>query len=282
MKKKKNNPKLKKQVSVSVVLTVFFLLIGGHFLFGQQRFMLNQKDALKFKLAKQQLQKGQALLDNGKLKKAEKALKKCIEFFPQFSHADYHLSQIFYKEADFQQALYHIDRARKNYKFVADYWVNSQLEYKKQLRDQKWKLEESKRNMEQRLATKNYNQSSQGAAYAAKQELENRIANARIDIARIDSKLNEPIPSVSEMPAEYHYLYGNILFKFKKFADSFNSYLEAVRVNPCYVNALNNLANLKFMARKYKDALAYLEKAEECGGKVNQKFKEVILKAMGN
>jgi tetratricopeptide (TPR) repeat protein len=135
--------------------------------------------------------------------------------------------------------------------------------------------------MEHRLVTKNYNQSSQGASYTAQQELKNKIERARIDIERIDSKLKEPIPSVSEMPADYHYLYGNILFKFKRFADSFNSYLEAVRVNPCHVNALNNLANLKFMARKYKDALAYLEKAEQCGGKVNLKFREAILKAMG-
>jgi hypothetical protein len=34
------------------------------------------------------------------------------------------------------------------------------------------------------------------------------------------------------------------------------------------------------MAREYKDALSYLDKVEKCGGKVNLKFKEAILKAM--
>ncbi len=279
---KKDNPKLKKQVSISVVLIVFFLLIGGHFLSGQKRFMLNQRDALKFKMAKQHLQKGQALLNKKKYKKAEKALKKCIELFPKFSHAYYYLSQIFYKKANYQQALDYINNARENYKFIADYWVNAQLEHKEQLGEEKSKLKELIMDLENNLAQLNFRYTNAEAKEAAIRMLQHRIDTAKNTIIKIDDRLREPLPSVSEMPAEYHYLYGNILFKFKRYGDSFNSYLEAVRIHPCYVDALNNLANLKFMARKYKDALSYLEKAEKCSGKVNQKFKEAILKAMGN
>ena len=278
---KKDNSKLKKQVSQSVVLIVFFLLIGGHFLSGQKRFMLNQRDALKFKMAKQHLQKGQALLNKEKYKKAEKALRRCIEVFPKFSHAYYYLSQIFYKKANYQQALEHIEKARKNYKFIADYWVNSQLEHKELLKEEKRKLKELIMDLEKQLSDLDFRIMSAEAKQTQRQMLQHRIDTSKNTIIKIDDRLREPIPSVSEMPAEYHYLYGNILFKFKRFGDSFNQYLEAIRVNPCYVDALNNLANLKFMARKYKDALSYLEKAEKCGGKVNPKFKEAILKAMG-
>ena len=96
----------------------------------------------------------------------------------------------------------------------------------------------------------------------------------------INDRLKTPIATVSEMPADYYYVHGNILFKLKKYNESFKQYMETVRANPNHGNAYNNLANLNFMAKRYEKASYYFEKAESCGAKVNPKFKKAILKAM--
>jgi len=283
MRIKKNNPKSKKQVTISVplVLIVFFLLMGGYFIFGQQRYMLNEGEAPKFKLAKQLFQKGQQLLLKEKYNKAIKPFKECLKIFPKFAHADYYLAQISYKNGDFLGALVHIETAKENYDYLSKLGVNTQLEYFDRLRSQKMELKERLTDMKARLDR--LLARGNPMAYAAQiAELRAQIASAEQSIRMIDDRLRKPIPDEAKMPADYYYHHGNILFKLKRYGDAFSQYLEAVKTDPCHINSLTNLANLKFMARKYQDALSYLEKAEKCGGKVNPKFKEAILAAMNN
>ena len=282
---KKNEPTLKKQVSVSVsmslVLIVSFLLIGGHFIFGQQRYMLSESEAPKFKLAKQLFQKGQQLLLKEKYDKAVKPFKECLKIFPKFAHADYYLAQIFYKNADFLGALVHIEKAKENYDYLSKLGVNTHLEYLDRLRAQKMELQDSIREMETRLERIRARNPNPNVPNPEAEEIKSQITTAKHSIRMIDDRLRSPVPDPTKMPADYYYHHGNILFKLKRYSDAFDQYLEAVKTDPCHVNALTNLANLKFMARKYQEALSYLEKAEKCGGKVNPKFKEAILKAMG-
>jgi tetratricopeptide (TPR) repeat protein len=284
---KKNEPTLKKQVPLSVsgsvsillVLMVSILLFAGHLVLGQQRYILNESEAPKFKLAKQLFQKGQQLLLKEKYDKAVKPFKECLKIFPKFAHADYYLAQIYYKFTDFIKALEHIERAKENYDYLSKLGVNTQLEYFDSLRSQKMELQERIRDMKARLDR--LRGRGNPMAYASQiAELEAQIASAEHSISMIDDRLRKPIPDEAKMPADYYYHHGNILFKLKRYGDAFSQYSEAVKTDPCHVNALTNLANLKFMARKYQDALSCLEKAEKCGGKVNPKFKEAIIKAM--
>jgi tetratricopeptide (TPR) repeat protein len=278
---KKSNPKVRKEVSISVVLIVSFLLMGGYFIFGQQRYMLNESEAPKFKLAKQLFQKGQQLLLKEKYNKAVKPFRECLKIFPKFAHADYYLAQISYRNGNFLQALEHIEKAKENYDYLSKLGVNTQLEYLASLRDQKMELRERIMDMKARL--ERLKGRGNPMAYAAQiAELEAQINSAEHSIRMIDERLRKPIPDETKMPADYYYHHGNILFKLKRYGDAFNQYLESAKTDPCHINALTNLANLKFMARKYQDALSYLDKAKKCGGKVNPKFKEAILKAMKN
>jgi tetratricopeptide (TPR) repeat protein len=283
MRIKKSNPKSTKQVtiSVSLVLIVLCLLMGGYFIFGQQRYMLNESEAPKFKLAKQLFQKGQQLLLKEKYNKAIKPFKECLEIFPKYAHADYYLAQIFYKNGNFLQALEHIEKAKENYDYLSKLGVNTQLEYLDNLRTQRMELQERIMDMKARLERLKGRGNPMSNSPEIK-ELEAQIASAEHSIRMIDERLRKPIPDETKMPADYYYHHGNILFKLKRYGDAFNQYLEATKTDSCHINALTNLANLKFMARKYQDALSYLENAEKCGGKVNPKFKEAILKAMKN
>jgi tetratricopeptide (TPR) repeat protein len=278
MNMKKNSLAVTRQLRLFLIVFIFAFLFGTHFGFSQKRFMLDQNEALKFKLAKQLYQKGQQLFLKGKFKKAEEALKDCLEKFPKYSDADYYMSQICYKKEDFPQALQHIKKAKKNYKFMADLGVSTQLEYMDSLRKQKQDLEEDLRNMKQQLADGNF---KGGAFSSVRTELQGKIASAEKSLIQIEERLKNPIPTEAQMSADYYYVHGNILFKLKKYKESLDQYLQAVRVNPNHGNAYNNIANLNFMARQYQRALYYLEKAEICGIKVNPKFREAIYKAMG-
>jgi tetratricopeptide (TPR) repeat protein len=279
MKIKKSNPNVRKKVSIPVVLIGSFLLMGGYLLFAQQRYMLNESEAPKFKLAKQLFQKGQQLLLKEKYNKAVKPFKGCLKIFPKFAHADYYLAQISYKNENFLQALEHIEKAKENYDYLSKLGVNAQLEYLDRLRTQKMELQERLRDMKARLDR--LRGRGNPMAYASQiAELEAQIASAEHTLHQIDERLRKPIPDEAKMPADYYYHHGNILFKLKRYGDAFSQYSEAVKTDPCHINSLSNLANLKFMARKYQDALSCLEKAEKCGGKVNPKFKEALIKAM--
>ncbi len=278
MNMKKNSLAVTRQLRLFLIVFIFAFLFGTHFSFSQKRFMLDQNEAQKFKLAKQLYQKGQQLFLKGKFKKAEEALNDCLEKFPKYSDADYYMSQICYKKEDFQLALQHIEKAKENYKFMADLGVSTQLEYLDSLRKQKQDLEENLRNMKQQLADGNF---KGGAFSSTRTELQGKIASAEKSLIQIEERVRNPIPTEAQMSADYYYVHGNILFKLKKYKESLDQYLQAVRVNPNHGNAYNNIANLNFMARQYQKALYYLEKAESCGIKVNPKFREAIYKAMG-
>ncbi len=67
----------------------------------------------------------------------------------------------------------------------------------------------------------------------------------------------------------------------KQFQEAFAQYKEAIRINPQYGDAYNNLANLYFMAKQYQKALDCLEQAEANGAKINPEFRKAVKKALG-
>jgi len=264
--------KMKTAASVSIIT----ILLCGGMVFGQKRFMLNESEAEKFKMATRLFYKGEQLFSKGNYKKAKEALDDCLDKFPQYANADYYLGRIYYEEGDYLKALEHIENAKKNYKVLADLGASTQLEYMNKLREEKMAAEESLRNLKQRRSTM---RPGQGTGQSG--EIEDQINQVQKSIDELDQRMKEPLPQVSDPPADFFYIHGNILFKIKKYKDSLDQYLDAVRINPQHGNAYINIANLNFMAKKYERALFYLEKAESCGAKVNPEFRNAIYKAMG-
>ncbi len=266
---------MKAMKTTSSILIIISLLCGG-LVFGQKRFMLNENDAEKFKMATRLFYKGEQLFTKGNYKKAREALNDCLDKFPQYANADYYLSRIFYDEGDYLKALENIENAKKNYKILVDLEVSTQLEYMGKLREEKLAVEETLRNLQKKTTPLN---AKSGSAQSS--EVEKQISQAQKALDEINQRMREPLPQVSELPADFFYIHGNILFKIKRYKDSLDQYLEAVRINPQHGNAYINIANLNFMAKKYEKALFYLEKAENCGAKVNSEFRKAIYKAMG-
>jgi len=82
-----------------------------------------------------------------------------------------------------------------------------------------------------------------------------------------------------ELPADYYYIHGNILFNLKRFQGARDQYLKAIGVDAGHIRAYNNLANLYYTAKDYENALKVLEQAEAKGVALNPKLKEAVLKA---
>lgn len=277
MNKRKNRIRVK---CIPVLIVVFFLLAVST-VWGQERFMLNDGESARFKLAKSLFDKGKLLLAEGKLDRAERSFAKSLEVFPKYSHAAYHLGQIYYKKRNYLKALENVELAKKHFKYIATFGVNSQLEYLSRLREQRKNLWEEVTDMQYRIDSKNFKGRTQEEKYVEYSELRGKVNSGKETIRRIDELLRTPVVEEAKMPADYFYLHGNILFCLKKYQDAYFQYLEAVRIEPCYVDAYTNLANLNYIGRRYEEALAYLEKAEKCGSGVDEKFKRTVLKAMG-
>jgi len=272
---------LRKRIPVLLGVTgiwVVLLFSTGDFLSGQKRFMLNEKDAEKFRIAKRLYDKGEQLFIKEKFKKAETTFKECLEKFPKYANADYYLARIYYREDNLTGALEHIEKATDNYEFIAGLGVNTQLEYLEKLRFQKQQVEEDIRNLQQ-LSSSGGSGRSSGTNREAS-DIQTRLAAAEKTLQILKDRLRAPIPDLKQVPAEFHYVHGNILFKLKKYSEALNRYLETVKTDPTHGNAYNNLANLYYMAGKYQQALFYLQKAESCGAKINPRFKQTLYKAM--
>lgn len=265
------------QVPVVLGIAVLVLFSAGDSLFGQKRYMLNESETGKFKMAKRLYNKGEQLFIKGKFKKAESTFKECLNKFPKYANADYYLARIYYQEDNLTAAMKHIENAHINYEFIASLGVNTQLEYLERLRLQKQQVEEDIRNLRQILSTGSGKSSGGGRENS---DTERKIAALEKTLQTLKDRLRAPVPDAKLIPAEFHYVYGNILFKLKKYSESLNRYLEAVKTDPTHGNSYNNLANLYYMAKKYQKALYYLQKAQSCGVKINPRFKQALYKAM--
>jgi tetratricopeptide (TPR) repeat protein len=269
-------------MKINKTLLIILLIAGTYLVQGQRRYMLNEGEEQKFKIAKQAYDRGKQFLISKSLDRAIRAFTECLEKFPKFSYADYYMAQIYHLRKNYVKALDHMERAMENHKFIADFMVNSQLAYMTMLRDQKYDLEENNAYTQRRIEKKDFKGTTQEEKFVSRMELEKKMEHAKQTIQRIDQRLLKPIPEVLETQADYHYLYANILFKLKRYQDSYKQYLEVITRDPSYGKAYNNLANLNFMGKRYKEALSYIEKAEKSGAKVSPKFKKAVLEAMNN
>lgn len=271
-KMNENCKPVEKQIFISLI--VFILLLGPNFSFGQKHFFMKEKQMYeKFKMANKIFLKGKEYFLKENYKKSEKELKKCIETMPEHVEAHFYLSQVIYKKEDFQKALEHIEKAKTNYKLMADLFDYAHQERIFQLREQV-DIINSNISILQDKRSKTTNPDTIRTLDAEITSLESKIGIVR-------SKLTDFVPPSESIPADYFYFHGNILFRLNKHQEAFREYLEAIKINPQHGNAYNNLANLYHMGKEYQKALDCLNQAEANGAEINPKLKKAILKALG-
>jgi tetratricopeptide (TPR) repeat protein len=265
---------MKNRMLLLLTIAFSFLLLAADWSFGQRDFHMTERKIVdKFKMADAKFQKGKGLFVKEKYEKAEMELRACLEVMPEHADALFFLSQIDYKKGDFEQALADIEKAKSNYEFIGQLYTFTHQERIEALRDERSKLEDTLFALQDTL--------NRARTDEERQKIQASIMEVRNSISPIDSRLNEPLPPVLKIPAEYYYFHGNIFFKLKKFEEAHNQYLEAIKIEPKHASAYNNLINLYYMTKNYEQALKLIDQGEANGVKLKPELKKAVLKALG-
>lgn len=263
----------KKKKKIIIYSFILILFLGTPSLFGQKDYTREERRLFqRYKIANSFFLKGKKNFLKEDYRKAEKELKKCLKRMPEHSGAYFFLSQISYKWGNFERSLEEIESAKKNYVYLDNIKTNLEQLYI-------FELQEQKREKEERLQLLRESLSRTQTA-EERSKIEAVIGTVEADIGTINSQLSRPLPSSEQIPADYFYFHGNILFKLKKYEEANIQYQEVIKINPQHGDAYNNLASLYYMGKQYQRALDYLEQAEANGAKINPEFKKAILKAL--
>lgn len=206
----------------------------------------------------------------GNLAKARKGLQMCQDIMPGHVNSLFYLSQGLYQDGDYNGALTLIQQAEKNYQIVGSRILSIHRHNAEKYRARKKEIREvidSFRGFE-RLEGACGTNSVIGKLSVEMQGIEGKEPSARM------------LESLEQVPAEFLYIHGNILFKLKRFPEARDRYLDAIHTNPRHEKTYNNLAALYFMGKNYKAVLDVLELADKNGVKINTQLKEKAMLAI--
>lgn len=259
-----------------LILAVFMALGTGTHGISQEVEILDQQKLLQnYHSAHRNYEKGKKNFDKGKLPKAEAEFLLCIDKMPEHAEARFYLARIAYSTERLIQALEWIEGAKR------DYAVNAQLESIVEQQQRKEQLEMSRQEKMNRLryletqTTRNSRGEEQKIAAG-----ENELTKIAEEISRLEEEADRPPTVNMEIPADYHYVHGNILLKLERIREAQALYEKAVEIDPEHGEAHNNLAAIFFSDQKYQEALEYLEKAESFGASIQPEFKQRLLDAL--
>lgn len=261
----------KRKYWVLLFTAVFILFTASGFIFGQSDFEKDEEGFIrKYKLANDQFKKCSKYLLKENYAKAEKGLRKCLEIMPQHVNSHFYLSQLLYRKGELEAALSHIEQAKTCYQSAARMIISIQKLNSHRIREQRKVLREL-------LDSYQGYEANDGAC-----SITPILHEARDKMIDLDGK--EPsarqLALLEQVPAGYFYIHGNILFKLKRYREAHAQYLEAIKANPKYGKAYNNLANLHYMNKEYRTALYYMSKAKKNGARINPGFEQVVAGAL--
>jgi tetratricopeptide (TPR) repeat protein len=261
----------------NIVLGVLGITVLALPLFTQKDFnMAERKIVENFKRATPFYLEGAKQFAKGNLDKAEKKLLEALAIMPEHADVYYLMAQIQLRRKEFSKALASISTAEKNYAYIGKFQTFTHQQYLDRLRQQRQDLDEQRQRIQDAMSRLPPLSSAEPASLQERGRAESAIQAITRTIQTIDTRLNSPIPPTFEIPADYYFTHGNVLFQSGKRADAEAQYREAIRIDPTHGNAYNNLALVSFSLGKYQEALDCLVRAEASGVKINPDFKRAV------
>ncbi len=267
MKKKIENAKcfLGRGLIAAWLLLALFLSLPA-----QQGFNQQEKESIRnYKRAKEHFLKGGEFLNKGKLEKARNEVDISLQIFPGYADAYLLMAELDYRQGQLEPALRAIETAKANFKKFSRFYEYSYLEYLKLLREERDFVDKHISDLTRQLMNPMEDEE--------RQKLEDAINRDKQTRDTLDTRLRNPIPEVLEVPAEYHYTHGNILFKMKRLNEAQAFYQAAIQAEPKHANAYNNLINIFYVQGNMAQALEYLNQAESRGVRVTEGLKKAVL-----
>ena len=241
----------------------------------QKDFNQSEKETVeKYKRARVHFLKGGEFLKKGKLDKAQQAAQAALAIFPEYAEARLLQAEVGYQRAQYEEALKEIEAAKANFRQFSKLYEYSYLQYLELLRQERDLVDKHINDLTMQLTMSPPDDDT-------RQKIEDTISKDKQSRDTLDTKLRSPMPEVLDVPADYHYTHGNILFKMRRFGEAREQYLAAVKADPRHANAWNNLISIHFAANDIAGAAKYIQEAEAGGVALNEKLKQAVLDRQG-
>jgi tetratricopeptide (TPR) repeat protein len=223
----------------------------------------------KLKQGRPQVTKGIERFHSGDLKAARQILETCVAALPQTYEACFILAQIRYHDNDFAGALDWIKKADAGYMQVQE--ILARVSQNQVL------LDANKRDELNDMALDLQKQSSR--AQCSQEKL--RLVSSQLDqkAKELHGEQNDMQLAEMNIPPDYAYMQGNILFRLKRLDEAETWYKNAIRLDPQHVASYNNLINLCLMSHRLAEARQWLGEAEKKKLKVSQALVDAVRQA---
>ncbi|MEN6310662.1 MAG: tetratricopeptide repeat protein, partial [Acidobacteriota bacterium] len=175
------------------------------------------------------IDKAAAALKRGELEKCEREALYCLGKLPQHHEARLLMSQVFYKRGEYAGALEHVRAAEDGYLKLTEAVAVLEQKRKKAQVDSMARLIEDVQEYESADSATKSRGSCQPYRYSKDlEDAKNKLAK--------EGRWNEKDPAqiMTQIPADYHYLHGNCLFRLKRLPEAAAEYQLAVKINPAY------------------------------------------------
>ncbi len=226
------------------------------------------KYLLKLKQAQPALEKGIDRYTAGDRAGARRQMEKCLQALPLHHQARFMLAQISYDEKGYDAALGHIADAETGFQRFRAVMANQEQILRK-VRDGK-----------QQEMTDFTNALFQRAASACNPDFWKRESRALETQASAERNQNTDVKEdLLQVPAEYSYLHGNILFRLQRLSEAEAFYIHAIDANPQHAASYNNLINLHFVSRRFEEARRWVARAEANQVELNRALVEALGRA---
>jgi tetratricopeptide (TPR) repeat protein len=214
-----------------------------------------------------QYEKARALFAKKDFSGAQERLDACLEIMPDYADAHLLRAKILYTEKDYLRALAAVEQAKRGYGATASLRERMSQDRESEIRKRIQQKDADAGDLRVRLAQ---------APADQRQLIQSQIDRLESERATLDREIRDLTPGLVRIPAEYFFFHGNVLLRLGKYPESIEQYNEALKLDPGYGEAANNLASLYYSARQYEKAMEVVTQAQLKGATINQELKKAI------
>ena len=211
---------------------------------------------------------GMQALASERWDKAEAEFKAAVKIDPLYDAAFYGLGQVYMVKKQYDDAIRAYQDSRDAFKASATARATDKVTTDRRIRDQIQAIEDYIRELERAGSRRNPN-------------LVADIQRQQMRVRQLKGQLTLSASSMPEVPAGLSLALGSAFFRTGHFGEAEREYLEAVRVDPGFGEAHNNLAVVYLLSNRLTLAERAIILAEEAGFRVNPDLKADLKKRKG-
>lgn len=218
--------------------------------------------------ATEHFRNGMQALASEKWDRAETEFKAAVKIDPLYDAAFYGLGQVYMVKRQYEDAIRAYADSRTAFKASAEARATNKVTTDRRIRDHIQALQDYIRNLERAGPRGNPN-------------IVADIQRQRVRIRQLEVQLTMAAGSMPDVPAGLSLALGSAFFRIGAFAEAEREYLEAVRVDPGFGEAHNNLAVVYMLNGRLTQAEQEISLAEQAGFRVSPNLKADLKKRKG-